>query len=369
MAGFNTIDEILGELRSGKMAVLMDDEDRENEGDLIMAAECVRTEDVNFMARFGRGLICLTLTRERCRQLRLPLMVSDTDSSHRTNFTLSIEAAEGVTTGISAHDRAHTVKTAVAPNARPEDLRQPGHIFPLMAQPGGVLTRAGHTEAGCDLARLAGFSPAAMIVEILNDDGTMARRPDLELFAKTHRLKIGTIADLIRYRLKNERSVERIYDEPVNTEYGNFRLCCYEDHVNKNVHIALVKGDLNSSVPPLVRVHINDTLRDVVGVRSESLGWPLRAALRRVATEPSGVVVILRPEESPRHFMDSVRQLDAKPATAHGSGATVVRTYGIGAQILKDLGLKRMRVLSAPKQLQGLAAFDLEVTSYVDGGE
>ncbi len=369
MSALNTIDEILEDLRQGKMAVVMDDEDRENEGDLIMAAECVRPEDVNFMARYGRGLICLTLTRERCRQLRLPLMVSETDSSHRTNFTLSIEAAEGVTTGISAHDRAHTVKTAVAAAARPEDLRQPGHIFPLMAQPGGVLTRAGHTEAGCDLARLAGFSAAAMIVEILNDDGTMARRPDLERFAKAHSLKIGTIADLIRYRLKNERSVERIYDEPVETEYGGLRLCCYEDHVNKSVHIALVKGDLNSELPPLVRVHINDTLRDLVGVRSENLGWPLRAAVRRVVSEPSGVVVILRPEQTPREFMDSVQQLDAKQSVARNVGSTVLRTYGIGAQILKDLGLKRMRVLSAPKQLQGLSAFDLEITEYVDGGD
>src|SRR6204780_644274 len=313
--GLNSIDEILAELRAGRMVVIMDDEDRENEGDLVMAADCVRPEDINFMARFGRGLICLTLPRERCAQLRLPLMVSDTDRTQRTNFTLSIEAAEGVTTGISAHDRAHTVKTAVSPNARPEDLRQPGHIFPLMAQPGGVLTRAGHTEAGCDLARLAGFSAAAVIVEILNDDGSMARRPDLERFAKTHSLKIGTIADLIRYRLKNERSVERIYEEPVETEYGAFRLCCYEDHVNKTVHIALVKGDLNSTLPPLVRVHIKDTLRDVVGVKNEKLGWPLRAAMRRVASEPSGVIVILRPEETPRDFMDSVRLLDAKTPT------------------------------------------------------
>jgi len=369
MSGFNSIDEILADLRNGKMAVIMDDEDRENEGDLVIAASCVRAEDVNFMARYGRGLICLTLTRDRCRQLRLPLMVSDTDSQHKTNFTLSIEAAEGVTTGISAHDRAHTIRTAVASNARPEDLRQPGHIFPLMAQPGGVLTRAGHTEAGCDLARLAGLSPAAVIVEILNEDGTMARRPDLERFAKTHGLKIGTIADLIRYRLKNERSIERIYDGPVDTEYGAFRLCCYEDHVHKNVHIALVKGDLNSAVPPLVRVHINDTLRDIIGVHSDKLGWPLGAAIKRVAAEPSGVVVILRSEESPREFMQSVRQLEARPAAAPAAGATVIREYGIGAQILADLGLKRMRVLSAPKQLQGLAAFDLEVTGYVDGGE
>jgi 3,4-dihydroxy 2-butanone 4-phosphate synthase / GTP cyclohydrolase II len=295
-------------------------------------------------------------------------MVSDTDRLQRTNFTVSIEAAEGVTTGISAHDRAHTIKTAVAPKATPEDLRQPGHIFPLMAQPGGVLTRAGHTEAGCDLARLAGFEAAAVIVEILNEDGTMARRADLEQFASRHGLKIGTIADLIRYRLRIERSVERIYDEPVETEYGAFRLCCYEDHVNKNVHIALVKGDLGSSLPPLVRVHIRDTLRDLVGVRSDTLGWPLRAAMGRVAREDSGVIVILRPEQSPRELMDSVRQLDAKPA-GRAPGATVIRTYGIGAQILKDLGLKRMRVLSAPKQLQGLAAFDLEVTGYIDGGD
>src|SRR5580700_10839257 len=326
-SGLNSIDEILAELRAGRMVVILDAEDRENEGDLLMAAECVRPEDINFMARYGRGLICLTLTRERCAQLRLPLMVSETDSSHRTNFTLSIEAAEGVTTGISAHDRAHTIKTAVSPNAKAEDLRQPGHVFPLMAQPGGVLTRAGHTEAGCDLARLAGFSAAAMIVEILNDDGTMARRPDLERFAKAHDLKIGTIADLIRYRLKNESSVERIYDAPVETEYGAFQLCCYEDHVNKTVHIALVKGNLNSAVPPLVRVHIMDTLRDVVGVSNETLGWPLHAAMLRVAKEASGVVVIMRPEESPRDFMASVRHLDAKPAL-HSAGATVVRTYG-----------------------------------------
>jgi 3,4-dihydroxy 2-butanone 4-phosphate synthase/GTP cyclohydrolase II len=258
---------------------------------------------------------------------------------------------------------------AVAKGAKAEDLVQPGHIFPLQAVDGGVLMRAGHTEAGCDLARLAGFSAAAMIVEILNDDGTMARRPDLELFARTHGLKIGTIADLIRYRLKNERSVERIYEDQVETEHGSFQLFCYEDHVNKTVHVAMVKGDLNSGLPPLVRVHIKDTLRDAVGVRNERLGWPLRDAMRRVAGEPSGVIVILRPEETPREFMESVRLLDAKTENTRHPGATVIRTYGIGAQILKDLGLKRMRVLSAPKQLQGLAAFDLEVTGYVDGGE
>src|ERR1700694_1845035 len=297
MAAFNTIDEILEDLRRGKMAVIMDDEDRENEGDLIMAADCVRPQDVNFMASYGRGLICLTLTRERCRQLRLPLMVSDTDSTHRTNFTLSIEAAEGVTTGISAHDRAHTVLTAVAPKARPEDLRQPGHVFPLMAQPGGVLTRAGHTEAGCDLARLAGFEPAAVIVEILNEDGSMARRPDLERVARRHGLKIGTIADLIRYRLQKERSVERIDDRPIETEFGPSRLVSYERHEHRNVHLALVRGALADAREPLVRVHLKDTLRDLVGVRAPGLGWPLRAVLARIAAEPAGVVVLLNWDE------------------------------------------------------------------------
>src|ERR1700681_916011 len=255
-SGLNSIDEILAELRAGRMVVIMDDEDRENEGDLVMAADRVRPEDINFMARFGRGLICLTLTRERCAQLRLPLMVSDTDRTQRTNFTLSIEAAEGVTTGISAHDRAHTVRTAVRPDARPEHLRQPGHVFPVMAQPGGVLTRAGHTEAGCDLARLAGFEPAAAIVEIMNDDGTMARRPELEAFARRHQLKIGTITALIRHRLRNERSVERISEQTVQTDLGEFRLYAYEDRVNQDVHLALARGRLDGPEAPLVRVHL-----------------------------------------------------------------------------------------------------------------
>jgi 3,4-dihydroxy 2-butanone 4-phosphate synthase / GTP cyclohydrolase II len=366
MAELDSIDAILADLRAGRMVVIMDDEDRENEGDLVMAAACVRAEDINFMARYGRGLICLTLTRERCRALRLPLMVSSTDSQHGTNFTVSIEAAEGVTTGISAHDRAHTVRTAVSAQARPEDLRQPGHIFPLMAQPGGVLTRAGHTEAGCDLARLAGFDPAAVIVEILNEDGSMARLKDLERFARLHQLRIGTIADLIRYRLSTERSVERIEDRVVATEFGRFRLVCYEDHVNRNVHIALVRGDLRRADPPLVRVHVKDTLRDVIGVRSARLGWPLRDAMRRVAAEEHGVVVLLRGEESPRDVLDAARGLGA--AQPPPPRAPVLRTYGIGAQILHDLGVTRMRVLSAPKQMHGLAGFGLQVTEYVDVG-
>lgn len=360
----NSIDEILADLAAGKMVVIMDDEDRENEGDLLMAAELVRPEDINFMARYGRGLICLTLTRERCRQLRLPLMVSDTDSDHRTNFTLSIEAAEGVTTGISAYDRAHTVRTAVKMDAKPEDLRQPGHIFPLMAQPGGVLTRAGHTEAGCDLVRLAGLSPASVIVEILNDDGTMARRPDLEKFAAQHGLKIGTIADLIRYRIDKERSVERIAEQQVETDFGPFRIMCFEDHVNRTVHIALVRGDPASVDAPLVRVHLQDTLRDLVGVHEATRSWTLRAAMQRVAAEGTGVIVLLQPREEPRDLMDAVISLQANPVRPPAAG--VLRTYGIGAQILRDLGIHRMRVLSAPRQLQGLSGFDLEVVGYVE---
>ncbi len=366
MTAFDPIDDLLTELRAGRMAVVIDNEDRENEGDLVMAAQCVRPEDINFMARYGRGLICLTLTRERCRELRLPLMVSSTDSDHGTNFTVSIEAAEGVTTGISAHDRAHTVRTAVAPGARAEDLRQPGHIFPLMAQPGGVLTRAGHTEAGCDLARLAGFDPSAVIVEILNEDGTMARRSDLEHFAQLHGLKVGTIADLIRYRLSKERSVERIEDRMVATEFGQFRLVCYEDHVNRSVHLALARGELPGSKPPLVRVHLTDTLRDIVGVRTPHAGWPFRDALKRIAADGHGVVILLRGAESPRDLIDSVQALGDAPQRQ--PPGPVLRTYGIGAQILQDLGVTRMRVLSAPRQLQGLAAFGLTITEYIDPG-
>jgi 3,4-dihydroxy 2-butanone 4-phosphate synthase / GTP cyclohydrolase II len=367
MGSLNTIDEILDDLRQGRMVVIMDDEDRENEGDLVMAASKVRPEDINFMARYGRGLICLTLTRDRCRQLRLPLMVSDTDLDHGTNFTVSIEAAEGVTTGISAYDRAHTVRTAVAPDARPEHLRQPGHIFPLMAQPGGVLTRAGHTEAGCDLVRIAGLEPAAVIVEILNEDGSMARRPQLEEFAREHGLKIGTIADLIRYRLEKERSVERIAEREVKTDFGPFRLHCYEDHVNGTVHLALVRGTLDSRAAPLVRVHLKDTVRDLIGAHEDGhQSWSLRSAMQRIAKEGAGVVVLLRPNESPLEIAEAVRSGDRSAAAGRARGAQVLRTYGIGAQILRDLGIARMRVLSAPKQMHGLSAFGLEVAEYVD---
>ena len=281
---------------------------------------------------------------------------------------MSIEAAEGITTGISAHDRAHTIRTAVAKDAGPEDLLQPGHVFPLMAQPGGVLTRAGHTEAGCDLARLAGFEPAAAIVEILNEDGTMARRPELEVFARHHGLRIGSIADLIRYRLEKEKSVERIVEKTIDTEFGEFKLVCYEDHISSNVHAALVKGDVTSGEPVLVRVHVQDTLVDVLGIGSTHHGWPLRAALQRIAAEGRGVAVVLRHPESPRQFINAVNALDARTdeGGSKKDGGGVLRTYGTGSQILHDLGVTRMRVLSTPKQMHAISGFGLEVSEYIE---
>ncbi|GMR17456.1 MAG: bifunctional 3,4-dihydroxy-2-butanone-4-phosphate synthase/GTP cyclohydrolase II [Gammaproteobacteria bacterium] len=365
---FSDIGDIVADIRDGRMVIMVDDENRENEGDLLMAAEKVRPEDINYMARYGRGLICLTMTRERCAQLRLPLMVDDTDQRHATNFTISIEAAEGITTGISAHDRARTVQVAVAEAAQPEHLCQPGHIFPVMAQPGGVLTRAGHTEAGCDLARLAGLEPAATIVEILNEDGSMARRPDLEAFSRRHNIRIGTIADLIRYRLEKERFVERIARKTVRTVHGEFTMYCYDDLVNHCVHIALTRGDLDACSEPLVRVHIQDTLGDVLGVQSPELGWPIDSAIARIAEEEAGVVVVLRGQESARDLMDAVEQLTTRrdELQQRRSGDAVLRTYGVGAQILRDLGLERMRVLSAPKHMYGISGFGLEITEYVE---
>ena len=365
--GLDSTEDIIADLKAGKMVILMDDEDRENEGDIIMAAECVRPEDINFMARYGRGLICLTLSQERCRQLRLPQMVSRNEESHKTAFTVSIEAAEGVTTGISAYDRAKTVQAAVRKDARPEDLVQPGHIFPLMAQPGGVLTRAGHTEAGCDLARLAGFEPAAVIVEILNEDGTMARRPDLEVFAREHGLKIGTIADLIRYRLDNEHTVERVAETHVNTEFGEFRLVTYQDTIDNTVHLAMIRGEVDSAKPVLVRVHIRNTLQDVLGVQHEDFAWPLRLALKRIADEGNGVVVLLRKPESPRELVQQIVSLNKShdhEDETHDP-RPMLRTYGIGAQILFDLGVRKMRVLSSAQRMQAISGFGLEVVDYI----
>ena len=365
----NTIEEIIEDLRQGKMVVIMDDEDRENEGDLVMAATHVRPEDINFMARYGRGLICLTLTRDRCQQLRLPLMVNENRTPHSTNFTVSIEAAAGVTTGISAADRARTIQCAVAANAKPEDLVQPGHVFPLMAQPGGVLNRAGHTEAGCDLTRLAGTEPAAVIVEILNDEGYMARRPELELFAQQHGLKIGTIADLIHYRIQNEQTVERICSCDFPTEYGRFRLHAYQDQIDNKLHLALTMGDISDGRPVLVRVHGRNLLCDLFGARRDDTSLPLRAAMRKIASEGRGILVVIRKEEDTKSLVERIHQYSMedhgfeKPAPEEAGDDW--RTTGTGAQILADLGAHKLRVMGAPKKYLGLSGYDLEVVDYV----
>lgn len=367
----NTTDEIIEDIRQGKMVIIMDDEDRENEGDLLMAAEAVTPAAINFMATHGRGLICLTLTEKRCKQLRLPLMVTGEDLLQSTNFTVSIEAAEGVTTGISAADRATTVLAAVAADAVPQDLVQPGHIFPLMAQPGGTLVRAGHTEAGCDLARLAGFKPAGVIVEILNEDGTMARRPDLEKFAAEHGLKVGTIEDLIQYRIKNEKTVERINACPMPTDHGDFNLYAYEDIVDRDVHLALVMGEPHPDRPTLVRVHVQNSLCDLFDAKTQGCGWPLRSAMEQIAREGEGVVVVLRNHDSAKDLAQRIeiaagRAASKTRAVKEGDQRKELRTLGAGAQILADLGVGKMRVMSAPINLHGLHGFNLEVVEFVD---
>ncbi|WP_207060859.1 bifunctional 3,4-dihydroxy-2-butanone-4-phosphate synthase/GTP cyclohydrolase II [Motiliproteus sp. SC1-56] len=365
--GLNSTAELIEDIRQGKMVILMDDEDRENEGDLIIAAEKVRPEDINFMATHARGLICLTLTREHCQRLNLPLMVSDNGAQHSTNFTVSIEAAEGVTTGISAADRAHTVQTAVAPHAKADDIVQPGHIFPLMAQPGGVLSRAGHTEAGCDLARMAGCIPAAAIVEIMNEDGTMARRPDLEEFAKKHDLKMGTIADLIHYRTLNEHTVERSQEHVLATEHGEFRAISYRDTIQGASHVAMVMGEIKADEPTLVRVHMADALRDVIGAAHQGEPkWSLRQSLQRVAEEGRGVVVLLgdtTPEDLGHSLEAWAHQRPVRPVNTDGAGAYL--TVGTGSQILRDLGVGKMRVLSSPIKFNALSGFDLEIVEYI----
>jgi 3,4-dihydroxy 2-butanone 4-phosphate synthase/GTP cyclohydrolase II len=367
----NTVEELIEDIRQGKMVILMDDEDRENEGDLVMAAHMVRPEDINFMATNARGLICLPLSEERCQQLNLSLMVaSDSNSSsHATPFTLSIEAAEGVTTGISAADRARTVQAAVASNARPQDIVQPGHIFPLKAQTGGVLSRAGHTEAGCDLARLAGFESAAVIVEIMNEDGTMARRDDLESFAKKHDLKIGTIADLIHYRLVTEKTINCVSERKVNTHFGEFTLKTYLDNARNEKHFALVMGDVSGDDAPLVRVHINRSARDLLAIEPIEgfQSWSTHTALEAIAQEGRGVLVLLiypeTAEDMDRHIDDMLNISTDKTLPA---SEVVYFQIGTGSQILMDLGISKMRLLSAPFKFSGISGFDLEVIEYID---
>jgi 3,4-dihydroxy 2-butanone 4-phosphate synthase/GTP cyclohydrolase II len=364
----NTTEELIEEMRAGRMVILMDDEDRENEGDFVIAAECVRPEDINFMARYGRGLICLTLTREHCRLLNLPLMARNFYASDSTNFTVSIEAAEGVTTGISAADRAVTIQKAIAKEAKPSDLIQPGHVFPLMAHPGGVLSRAGHTEAGCDLARLAGFQAASAIVEILNEDGTMARRPDLEVLAGQHNLKIGTIADLIRYRTQTETTVIRVAENDINTEFGEFRLIAYRDSVNDDIHLAMIKGAIDPEKPILVRVHLENMLYDLTGSISNHNRWPLREVLSRIGSEENGVIVILSHQIEADAIIDEIGNINMEQKekrTLSASNSKDLRNIGLGSQILADLGVRKMIVMSSPKRLHALSGFDLEVIKYI----
>src|ERR1700733_15041373 len=368
-ASLNSVEELLAELRAGRMVILMDDEDRENEGDLIMAAECASPEAVAFMIRHTSGIICVPMEEGGPARLARPQMVPVNSESHRTAFTVSVDLRAGTTTGVSSVDRAATIRALSDPGSAAADFARPGHIFPLRSRRGGVLVRAGHTEAAVDLCRLAGLAPAGVLCEVMNDDGTMARRPQLQEFARRHGLKIGTIADLIRHRLRTERTVVRISEQSVHTELGEFRLYAYQDEVSLEVHVALAHGRLDGPDIPLVRVHLADTLRDLFGVQGPVRAWTLRAAVQRIVEAGNGVVVVLRQQDSARELAEAMRGLAASPATPAAetcaAQGAVLRTFGVGAQILKDLGVRRMRVLSAPKQMHGISAFGLEVEGYV----
>ncbi|TDF39791.1 3,4-dihydroxy-2-butanone-4-phosphate synthase [Alteromonadaceae bacterium M269] len=361
----NSIEEIIEDIRQGKMVILMDDEDRENEGDLILAAEHTTPEAINFMVTHARGLVCLPMTQERCKRLELPLMVDKNEAQFSTNFTVSIEAAEGVTTGISAADRAKTILAAVNPDAKASDIVQPGHIFPLIAKQGGVLNRSGHTEAGVDLARLAGCEPASVIVEILNEDGTMARRPELEVFAEKHGLKIGTIADLIEYRNLNETTIEKVAECKLPTDFGEFELITFKDVIDNQIHFALTKGDVKADEPTLVRVHLHDTFNDLLysnRALERSLG--LAEAMKAIAAE-GGVLVLLGKDED---ILSQVLRFQAEDEGERSPGAKwqgTSRTVGVGSQILSTLGVQKMRLLSKPKKYHALSGYGLEVVEYV----
>ncbi|MDT6960314.1 bifunctional 3,4-dihydroxy-2-butanone-4-phosphate synthase/GTP cyclohydrolase II [Cupriavidus sp. SZY C1] len=352
-------EDIIADIRAGRMVILVDEEDRENEGDLVLAADFVTPEAINFMAKYGRGLICLTLTAERCRQLELYPMVSRNGTVHGTNFTVSIEAAEGVTTGISAADRARTVQAAVARDARASDLVQPGHIFPLTAQPGGVLIRAGHTEAGCDLGALAGLTPAAVICEIMKDDGTMARLPDLVEFAREHDLKIGTIADLIHYRSRTESIIERMGERDMQTPWGQFRSVMYRDKASGRAHLAFVKGQPHPEQETLVRVHEPLSVLDLLEASRTTHSWSVPAALEVLHGAERGVVVLLNCGDAPEQLFEQFAALDAPQERPRRKPD--LRTYGVGAQILRDVGVGKMRVLGSPGKMPSMTGYDLEI--------
>ena len=360
----NSIQEIIEDISQGKMVILMDDEDRENEGDLVLAAEKVDPDAINFMATHARGLICLAINEERCKKLGLEQMVKHNGTELGTAFTTSIEAAVGVTTGISAADRATTVIAAVNKEAQAEDIVQPGHIFPIKAQEGGVLTRAGHTEAGTDLAKLAGLDPSAVIVEIMNDDGTMARREDLEIFAKKHDLKIGTIADLIHYRNISEKSINLVDRTNIESEHGDFELYAYEDTVNGDVHIALVKGEISADDEIMVRVQQNNTLQDVMGINNFGSRLSFSQAMKKIEEEEKGVILLLSHSESSKEILSNISFLKGQKSAASNEGPDS-RTIGVGAQILKDLGIKKIRLLGASAKYP-LAGFNLEITEFIN---
>ena len=356
----STTTEIIADIRVGKMVILVDEEDRENEGDLVLAADFVTPEAINFMARYGRGLICLTLTEQKCRRLNLAPMVATNNSPLGTNFTVSIEAAEGVTTGISAADRARTVQAAVRADASPADIVQPGHIFPLLAQNGGVLVRAGHTEAGCDLAALAGATPASVICEILKDNGEMARLPDLIEFGREHNIRIGTIADLIHYRSRTESLVSRVSERDIETVHGKFRLIVYSDKIGQATHLALVKGKIKPDVEVLVRVHEPLSIIDLLDVKSASHSWNFNQALAAVSRAECGVIVLLHRPESAADLVER-----SQPGAIAAPQKNALRTYGIGAQILRDLKVAKMRLLAKQRRMPSMAGFDLQVTGYL----
>lgn len=359
----SSIEEILEDYGNGKMVIIIDDEDRENEGDLMMAADSVTAEDINFMARYGRGLICLTLTEERCEQIGLPLMVGDNNGARfSTNFTMSIEAADGVTTGISAADRARTIEAAVAADAKASDIVMPGHIFPIMAQPGGVLTRAGHTEAGVDFPRLAGRNPSSVICEILNEDGSMARLPDLEKFAAKHELKICSIAELIRYRLAKEPTVIPVKDTVIETPLGELRTVLFQDTERDETHVALVAGEIDSEKPVPVRIHVeSDFLSLIKGLEGKS-SFPLDDALDYIIETGAGIVVILRYVQNAEEVAFELEQLkvDRRPRTQNH-----LRLLGAGSQILSNLGARKIQVLGRERKTHGLSGFDLEIVEYI----
>jgi len=358
------VEDIVAELRAGRMVILVDEEDRENEGDLVLAAEHVTPDAINFMARFGRGLICLTLTRDRCERLRLPPMVTRNGTKHSTAFTVSIEAAEGVTTGISAADRSRTVQAAVSPLARAEDLVQPGHIFPLQAVDGGVLMRAGHTEAGCDLAAMAGLTPAAVICEIMKDDGTMARLADLQVFAAEHGLKIGTIADLIEYRSRNESLVEKVASRPLQTAHGLFTAHAWRDKPSGELHLSLSMGEWTREDSVPVRVHEPLSVLDVLEVNRSMHSWPLDRSLAHIAREGRGMVVLLNAGETGEQLLAQFEGT-ARAAQAPERGRMDLRTYGVGAQILRESGVHRMQLMGAPRRMPSMTGYGLEVTGYL----